>query len=326
MKIFITGATGFIGHSLTMKLAERGDEVHALVRNPESGNVPHHPNIRLHRGDIMDAPSITHAMKGCEQVFHTAASIKFWSKYPDDLFKPNVEGTVNVLDAAARSGVSRFVFTSTCGVIGPGLGEPMTENDPRIIGYELDYELSKKMGEDIAFQYAQKGMDIIVVSPSKVYGPGIVSHALTANAVINKFLKKGIAITPYPNRYKSCFAFIEDVVNGHMLAMEKGKTGEKYILGGINISNKEFFTRIQKVSSCKGLIIETRKNFIKGWAICQLLGQKISGRPPLFSCKSVDHLFKNYCFSSEKAIRELGYRITPLDEALHQTIEYLKHQ
>jgi nucleoside-diphosphate-sugar epimerase len=325
MKIFVTGATGYIGHSLSMKLAEQGNTVHVLVRDEQSLFVPQHPNIRIFEGDIRERASIVRAMRGCEQVFHTAASIKIWVKNSDDIFKTNVEGTSNVLTAAREENISRVVFTSTCGVIGPCLKEPMTENDPRIIAFAIDYELSKKMAEDMVLQYAKKGMNALVVCPAKVHGPGKVSHSIAANSMIERFLKKGIAFIPSPGTYKSCFAFIDDVVEGHLLAMEKGRAGEKYILGGINITHQDFFDCIRAISEAKGHIIQLSKIKIKGWALLQLLNYTISGRHPFFTFKMIDHMFNNYCFSSEKAIHELGYRITPLEQALQQTIQYLNH-
>ena len=325
MKILVTGATGYVGHQLALTLAENGNEVHVLVRNPASVNVPPHKNIRVFTGDITNPQSITTAIRGCKQVYHTAARVGLWANDPSVFYDVNVEGTRNVLDAALQTGVEKSVFTSTCGVIGPSLNEPMSEKDPRIACFGLDYELSKKMGEDLVFQYAKEGMNAVVVCPSKVYGPGNISHSLTANAMIDKFLKKRIAFIPSPGSYKICCAFIDDIVNGHLLAMKKGRTGEKYILGGINISYHEFFDRIRTISSCKGRIIQLKKNTIKGWALLQALNHKITGSHPNLTVKSIEHLLCNYTFSSEKASRELGYTITPLEEALNKTIYFLKH-
>lgn len=128
-------------------------------------------------------------MKGCRQVYHTAAKVGVWASDPSVFYKVNVEGTRNVLDAALQCGVEKTVFTSTCGVIGPACDKPMEENDPRNIDFEIDYDLSKK-GEDLVLQYAKEGMNAFVVSPAKIYGPGNISHSLTANAIIDKFIKK----------------------------------------------------------------------------------------------------------------------------------------
>ncbi len=326
MKIFVTGASGYLGNKLTYTLAEKGHQVHALVRSASAKELLQHPNITVFKGDILEKEKLVIAMAGCRQVYHTAARVGLWAKDPAVFYDVNVEGTRNVLDAAIKTGVQKAVFTSTCGVIGPSLNEPMSERDPRIAGFCIDYELSKKMGEDLVFDYTNKGMDAVVVCPSKIYGPGIISHSLTANAMIEKFLKKRIAFIPAPGNYKVCMAFIDDIVNGHLLAMEKGKTGERYILGGINISYLEFFELIRTLSLCNGRVIKLSKNIIKGWAVLQLLNYKLTGTQPRLTLKVADYLLCNYTFSSEKATRELGYNITPLEEALNKTIHFLKTQ
>ena len=326
MKILITGAGGYVGSKLALRLAGMGHEVHALVRPHSATAFLQHPNISIFKGDVLDKESLLNAMKGCRQVYHTAAKVGAWDKDPSSFYAVNVEGTRNVLNAALQTGIEKTVITSTCGVIGPSLNEPMSEDDPRINGFAIDYELSKKMSEDIILHYAGKGMNVVIASPAKVYGPGHTSHSLTANAVIKKFLVKKIAIIPSPGIYKACFAFIDDIVNGHLLAMEKGRAGEKYILGGINISYREFFERIRILSSCNGHIIQVPKTIIKGWALLQQLNYRISNKHPGFTVKSVDILFSNYTFSSEKAIHELGYTITALDESLNKTIQFLKTQ
>jgi len=323
MKILVTGASGYIGNNLAHTLAGLGQEVHALVRSDSAKKWLQHPGITIFSGDILQKGSLTAAMKGCQQVFHTAASVGVWKRDPSVFYNVNVEGTRNVLDAALQLGVERTVCTSTCGVIGPTVDKPMEENTPRNIDFQIDYDLSKKKGEDLVLQYARQGMNNVVVSPSKVYGPGNVSHSLTANAIINKFLRKRIAFIPSPGTYMVCFAFIDDIVNGHLLAMKKGTRGEKYILGGINISYHEFFNYIRTLSSGKGHIISLPKSVITGWARVQQMNHKLTGSPVRFTVKSVDHLFSNYTFSSEKARQDLGYTITPLEQGLKKTIHFL---
>lgn len=326
MKILVTGASGYIGNKLANVLAANGNEVHALVRSDSAKELLQHPNISIFKGDILDKESLGVAMKGCQQVYHVAGRVGAWAKDPSFFYTVNVEGTRNVLDAAVQTGIKKMVYTSSCGVIGPSINEPLNEKHTRIASFGMDYDLSKKMGEDIVLQYAKNGMNAVVVNPPKIYGPGTISHSLTANALINKFLKKRIAFIPAPGTYKVCFAFIDDIVNGHIMAMEKGKAGEKYILGGINISYQEFFERIRTLSSCRGKIIRVSKSIINVWGYLQLLNYKLTGHYPAFSVKSTGYIFKNYIFSSEKAIKELGYSIAPLDEALLKTINFLNSQ
>lgn len=326
MKIFITGAAGFIGSKLSLTLADRGHEVHAMVRSLASKKWLSHPNIKVFAGDVLDKESLLTAMKGCEQVYHVAGKAGTWAKDTSVFYKVNVDGTRNILDVARASGVQKTVFTSSCGVLGPTQKEPLEETDSRIVDFVLDYDRSKKIAEDLVAQYVKEGMNVVIVSPAKVYGPGHISHALMLNAIINSFLKKRIAIIPCPGTYRVGFVFIDDIVNGHILAMEKGKTGENYILGGTNLSHYEFFDRLRTLSSCKGHILMVPKCMIKAWAYLQELKYKLWGAPVMLTVKSVDHLFSNYAFSSNKAIRELGYHITPFDEALQKTIKYLNHE
>lgn len=181
------------------------------------------------------------------------------------------------------------------------------------------------MGEDLIFKYAKKGMNVVVVSPTKVYGPGNISHLLTANAKINKFIKKKLAFIPAPGSYKVSCAFIDDIIKGHILAMEKGKVGEKYILSAINLSYYDFFDRIRMISSCGGRIIKLSRNAMKVWAFLQQANYKLTGIHPTLTVKSIDALLCNYTFSDEKAMQELGYTITPLDEAIKKIIHFLNY-
>ncbi|MEJ7739461.1 MAG: NAD-dependent epimerase/dehydratase family protein [Chitinophagaceae bacterium] len=326
MKILITGAAGYIGNKLAHTLATRGEEVHALVRSDSANELLQHPKIKIFKGDILQKESLMAAIKGCKQVYHTAARVGVWARDSSVFYDVNVKGTGNVLNAALQAGVERTVYTSSCGVIGPSLNEPMKEDDPRTTDFDIDYDRSKKMGEDLVIQYAKEGMNTVIVCPSKVYGPGNTSHSLTANAIINNFLIKKITFIPLPGTYKVCFAFIDDIVNGHLLAMEKGPMGGRYILGGCNISYYEFFDRIRMLSCCKGRIIQLPKSVIKALALMQKLNHNLTGSPIRFTPRSTNYLFSNYTFSSEKAIRDLGYRITSLEEALHKTIHFLNNK
>lgn len=326
MKIFITGAAGYIGSKLSLTLADRGHEIHAMVRSIASEKWLMHPNIKVFKGDVLDKESLLMAMKGCDQVYHVAGKAGTWAKDASVFYKVNVEGTRNILDAAIATGVRKMVFTSACGVLGPTRAEPLEEEDERIVDFALDYDRSKKLAEELIAEYVKDGMNVVIVSPAKVYGPGHISHALMLNAIINNFLKKRITVIPAPGTYCVGFVYIDDIVSGHILAMEKGKTGETYILGGTNLSHYEFFDRLRILSSCKGYILMVPKRVVKAWAHIQELKYKLWGTPVMLTAKSVDHLFSHYTFSSKKAIRDLGYKITPLDEALQKTIYYLKQE
>lgn len=322
MSILITGATGFIGNKLALQLADEGDLIHVLARNQSSSL--QHPNIKIFKGDLSDKVSINQAMKGCKKVYHCAAFAKAWTKDIQEIFKTNVDGSVNIMEAALQSGVEKIVVTSSCGVTGAALDSPTNEDSDRKVPYRSNYELSKKMQEDAIASFVKKGLDVVIVRPSKVYGPGVISSNMSLNATISRFIQKGVAFIPFPYKLKANFSFIDDVVLGHRLAMEKGKCGEKYIIGGHNISFYDFFKIVRKFQDNQGWLIPVGKNFVLLLGNIQNYIYKLGGKEPAFSNTNIDSLYCNYLFSSNKAIQELGYKITPLEEALRLTFNYFK--
>jgi nucleoside-diphosphate-sugar epimerase len=323
MKVIITGASGYIGSSLAHALATQGHQIHALVRSCKKQDGVLHPNITEFNGDLLNKESLIKAMKGCDQLYHVAAKVGAWSRQASDFHDANVEGTRNVLEVARQTGIEKTVYTSSCGVIGPSGGEPRSESDPLPFSYQIDYDVTKRHAEDVAMGYARQGMNLVIVSPAKVFGPGHTSHSLTANAIINNFLKKRLVVIPWPGTNKVCMAYATDVINGHISAMANGRAGERYILGGPNVSYREFFETIRSISNCNGVILQLPKKLAMAWARYQELNYKLFQIPMRFTAKSVNHVFSNYIFSSEKATRELGYTITPLAEALRRTIDHL---
>ncbi len=326
MKILVTGATGYVGHQLALALADQGNCVHIIVRDPSSLNIPRHDNIIVFAGDITNPSSIRPAMNDCKQVYHTAAVVKIFDRDPSIFYKVNVEGTKNLLTQALESGVKKFVFTSSCGVMGASVLEPKCENDPRTTSFDNDYEFTKFLAENLVREYIHKGLFTVIVSLSKVYGPGIETHPVSVNTLINKCIKGRLTFIPKPGRLVTNYCFIDDVVKGHILAMENGIGGEKYILGGENISYAELSQTIRSLSGSKARIIEAPKSLAQIFALLQWIYYKITRKEPFATSKSINHIFCNKTFSSGKAIRQLGYRLTPLQEGLQHTIQFLKTQ
>lgn len=329
MKILITGATGYLGHRLALALAEHNNEIHILVRNPDSGNIPQHKNIKSFVGDITDKQSITPAIAECGQVYHTAALVKAFDKDASLFYKVNVEGTRNLLESALESGVERFVFTSSCSVIGPTLQSAMCENDQRISPLDNDYDATKYLAEKLVKEYGRKGLQTVIVSPSKVFGPsGFDAKSISVNKVINRFIKGEPTFIPKPSQFIANYCFIDDVVEGHILAMSKGNVGENYILGGENVSFLEFFNTIDTLSEKekKRKPIEIPRFIMKTVAFMQWLQFKATNKEPLITENGIKQIYCNKIFSSEKAVSELGYEITPLREGLQKTIHFLKNQ
>jgi len=326
MKVMVTGATGFIGRKLCRALAQKGKTVHALCRNEHHPLLIPHTNIIPIKGDITDSKSLLHAMQGCEQVYHTAALAKMWSRNKDEFYKVNIEGTKNVLEAAQTAGVHKVVHTSTCGVIGPTHKYPMTESDPRITGFPIAYERTKYLAELLVQEYVQKGMNIVIVSPSRVYGEGPITDSNTVGKVVSGYLKGKWRIIPGDGRQVANYVYVDDVVNGHIAAMEKGITGNRYILGGEDISFEHFFKEVQAISRKKYKLYNIPQRWIKLYSHIEELKTSLTGIPPVLLPEFADRLEYDQRYSSCKAEAQLGYTITPFKQGIANTIHYFQTQ
>ena len=325
MKIFVTGATGFIGSRLVQKLAEQGHIVHALVRSLKKGKKLEREGVLLFQGDITDRESIDRAIEGCEQVYHVAALLTAWNPDPEESFRINAGGAVNVLEASIAAGVKKFVFTSSSGVIGPTKGEPVNEDSIRITDYFHDYESAKFIAEErILRAVLKKRIEAVIVSPSRVYGPEIYPGSSIVTSIVDKYIKgkwKGIPGdgTKYGN-----YVYLEDVVDGHIMAMEKGENGERYILGGEDVTWDGFFDMVKELSGVNHMLLHLPLPVSMGIGKSLVLWHKISGELPRITPNVVSKYLYDWRFSSKKAEDALGYRITPFREGMAKTIEYLK--
>jgi len=326
MKILITGATGYIGYKLAMEAARRNYTVHILVRDLESPLLPVHPNIVKFKGDITNKASVIAAMMNCNKVMHAAAIAKLSAKDNNVFYSVNVEGTRNMLDAALALGVKKFVFTSSGAVIGPSGKYPMSENDPRITAFENDYEISKHWAEELVKEYCRRGLFAIIVAAPRVYGPGHECNGNTMNILLKNILSMRLAFVPSCDNVVANYAFVDDVVNGHFLAMEKGLGGEKYILGGENLSYRSFFQTIKQNTGKKIRLIRIPKLLLKTWSFFYMSVCAILGKETHVSPKVVDRLSQNRALTCDKAIRQLGYSITPFSIGIQKTILHLKNK
>jgi len=326
MKIFVTGSSGYIGNKLAHTLAANGHVVHALIRPTSAVDSLHHPSIKIFRGDLLDKKSILVAMKGCTQVYHTAAIAKLWAKNRDIFYEQNVGCTINVLDAALECDVKKLVYTSSCGVWSPASNHLYTENDPRIGAFDNDYDLSKYLAEKAVREYGQKGLFTVIVNPPRVYGPGLERSSSAVNRFIHLLLAGRVSVLPWSLDTKANYTFIDDVVQGHILAMEKGLGGEKYILGGENISYRQFIDVIKKISTKKKLYIRIPDVLLKAWSAIELVRGKISKHDPTITPNMIKRFFLDKMFDCSKAIKQLGYHITPFETGLRTTVDYLVQQ
>ncbi|WP_183561809.1 NAD-dependent epimerase/dehydratase family protein [Mucilaginibacter sp. SP1R1] len=324
MKVLVTGATGFIGRRLTLALATAGYEVKALCRNTGHPYLIKHQNIEPVLGNILYKQSLARAMQGCTQVYHTAAMAKIWCRNPDDYHETNVNGTHNVLEIAGAAGVRKVVYTSTCGVWGPTIKHPITENDPRITGFPIAYERTKYLAELEVRNFVKQGMDVVTVNPSRVYGEGPVTDSNTVGKMISGYLKGKWRIIPGNGEQVANYAFLDDVVNGHIAAMNLGITGERYILGGHDISFNDFFETLQLVSGKQLNMIRLPLPVIDLYSRLEWLKTRLTGLSPMFLPEFAERLKYDQKYCSNKAVTQLGYQITPFAEGMRQTVNYIQ--
>jgi farnesol dehydrogenase len=324
MKIFVTGATGFIGEHLVRKLISEGQIVHAIYRSELKITHLQHENIRWFKGDIMNIASLELAMLGCEQVYHIAALAAAWEPSPGDFRKYNVQGTVNVLEAAHKCRVQKIVVTSTAGIFGPSIQNIITEKSVSSMSHFTGYELSKAESERVIAGYVKTGMNIVIVNPTRVFGPGILNESNSVTIMIKKYIDGKWHFIPGNGESIGNYVFVNDVVNGHILAMEKGKSGERYILGGDNVSYNQFFRILEEQTDRKTWMVKMPLFAMLSVGYFLLLLNKLIKIRPAFTPDHVRKFNYNWEVSSNNAINDLGYKITPFGEAVKATLETLK--
>jgi nucleoside-diphosphate-sugar epimerase len=323
MKVFITGATGFIGANLAMKMAGEGIIVHAIYRTKNKTDKIQHGNLIWFLGDILDVASLKIAMTGCSQVYHIAAYASAWEQHPGDFAKFNVQGTINVLKAAQEISINKIVITSTAGVFGPSLNGTITEDTVTAIRHFTGYERSKAEAERIISDYAKQGMSIVVVNPTRVFGPGPLNESNSVTKIIKMYAEGKWRIVPGNGESIGNYVFVDDVVNGHILAMEKGKTGEKYILGGESITYNAFYNKLEKSSGKHFKLFHLPPCIMMSVARLLILLNKLFGIRPPITPALVRKFNYNWEVSSDKAANELGYRFMSFDSGLLKTYEWL---
>lgn len=327
MKVFLTGATGYIGSRLAIHLAENNYEVHALVRNPKSENIPVHSNIILFEGNLNDTNSIENAIANCDYVFHTAAFTKLTCNDVKEFYDVNVQGTANVLNAAKNRGIKKVIFTSSVSVFGPSQPHSLiTEIHPRMSSYANDYELTKTIAENLVLEYNKKGLPGIILNVSRVYGPGNRGFSNGVNRFISMLLKKRFVFVPSKLQIESNYVYIDDVTKAHMLALNNGIAGEKYIIGGENASYEKLFSTISESTQTKNSIVKINYKLLKTGLFLKSFLDKLFFNESSLTPKLLDYLFTNRIVSSLKAVSQLGYEITPLKTGMQQTIEFLNHR
>ena len=324
MKAFVTGGTGFLGGHLVQRLAASGFEVVALARRAEDeSRLP--LGVRIALGDVTDLASLERGMEGCGAVFHAAALVKRWARDPREFDRVNIEGLGNVLKAAARAGVRKILYTSSFIALGSTDGRVADEDyepGPRIL--HNDYERTKWAADRFARVKAREGEPLVVLYPGVIYGEGRLTDGNIIAQAVAKHLEGKLPGTIGPGDRRQCFAYVGDVAEGHMLAFQKAEFGSRYILGGENRTVRELFTLVEKTSG-----VPPPKRKIP-YAVAAMVGKAqrfrayVTGREPEITDQEVGIYRHEWAYSSERAVRDLGYRMTPLEEGVARMVAWLR--
>jgi dihydroflavonol-4-reductase len=323
MLAFVTGATGFVGSHVARVLAEKGADLRLLVR--ASSNPKNIERLKADRvvGDLRDPASLEHAMAGCDVVFHVAADYRLWVRDPDEMYRSNVEGTRAVLEAARKNGVRRIVCTSSVATMGfTSNGHSADEDSPVTLDQMIGpYKRSKFMAEQLVLEAGNSGLDAVVVNPTTPVGEQDIKPTPTGRIVVD-FLKK-----KFPAYVDTGLNLVDvdECARGHVAALEKGRSGERYILGGENLTLKQILDKLGAITGLPSP--KVRVPYVMALAtgvVDEMVTGRILHREPRATIDAVRMGRKKMFVTSAKAERELGWKTVPVDGALRRAVEWFR--
>jgi dihydroflavonol-4-reductase len=322
MKALVTGATGFVGAAVARALLAAGWEVRVLVRGGSDRSNLQHLAVEAVEGDLAEVVSLERALAGCAGLFHVAADYRLGARDPKPLYRTNVEGTRNILNAARTAGVGRVVYTSSVATIGiPADGSPGNERTPVALGNMIGhYKRSKYLAEEVVMDAARMGMSVVIVNPSTPVGPGDIKPTPTGQLVLDAacgrmpaYVDTGLNIV-----------HVDDVAAGHLLAFERGRAGERYILGGEDMTLRTILEEIARLVGRQPPRIRLPYAAVLPMAYVAAGVAKITGRSGRLTLEGVRMSRKRMFFSSSKAASELGYRWRPPLEAFEDALRWFR--
>ncbi len=321
MRVFVTGGTGFIGGALVRKLLEAGHEVRALVRPGANTLQIDNLNVEVIPGHLLDKEALLSGMKGCDWVFHVAALYTFWGYKWSDFLESNVEGTKMILQAARESNVRKIVYTSSIAALGRmSDNKPADESTPSFFNYKIGfYQRSKFMAEQVVLKSAKNGLPVIIVNPSTPVGPGDHKPTPTGQIIVDylngripAFVDTGLNIVD-----------VDDVAVGHILTAQLGRIGEKYILGGENLTLKQILYILAELTGLPKPRWQIPHNLALVWAFIDSTVAVINKKHLPTATPDKVRLSRHYeFFDTSKAVRELGMPQTSAREALRKAVKW----
>ncbi|SLM47853.1 putative dihydroflavonol-4-reductase [Nitrospira japonica] len=322
MKVLVTGASGFVGGAVARALVQAGTEVRLLVRaDSDRQNFDGLP-VEPVTGDLRDQASLRRALSGCRQLYHIAAHYALWAKDPSIFYDVNVTGTKNMLEAARSVGIERTVYCSTIGAIGlPPEGGVGTETTPvsldQMAGH---YKRSKFLAEQEVLKLAKDGLPVVIVNPSAPVGAGDVKPTPTGQVIVD-FMKGRM---PAYIETGMNLIDVDDVAAGHLLAMEKGRQGERYILGNKNLMLREVFEILSRLTGVKAPTLRLPRLAVLPLAYGNQWIAALTGRTPRIPLEGVKMAKYKMHYDCSKALRELGLPQTPPEVALEKAVRWFR--
>jgi dihydroflavonol-4-reductase len=323
MLAFVTGATGFVGSHVARALAEHGADLRLLVRaNSNTKNIAD-LKADLATGDLRDPSTLEKAVAGCDTVFHVAADYRLWVRDPEQMYRANVEGTRAILDAARKNNVRRVVYTSSVATMGfTSDGRSADENSPVSLDNMIGpYKRSKFMAEQVAIDAARAGLDVVIVNPTTPVGERDIKPTPTGRIVVD-FLKK-----KFPAYVDTGLNLVDvtECARGHIAALEKGRSGERYILGGENLTLKQILDKLAAITGLPSPKVRVPYALALATGVVdEIFTGRILGREPRATIDAVRMGRKKMFVSSAKAERELGWKVAPVDDALRRAAQWFR--
>jgi nucleoside-diphosphate-sugar epimerase len=326
MKVMLTGGTGFIGSYVLRFLLEEGHKVNVLVRESSKLALKNHSALKIFEGNIIDLNIVNNSLSGCDVVIHLAALVRAKADDPNEFYDTNFKATENLLIASKQNDVKKFVFTSSLSAHSIIPGSFITEESLRKPKrYFSKYAETKGLAEDLVISYGKEGLPYVIIYPQRMFGIGPLTDANGATKALHLYLKNRLPFLINSGNQFASWSFVDDVARGIVSAAIKNVYNERFMLGGENKTLYDVYKMADTISKKNHLKLNIKSNVALTLASVIEAASKLLGKDPLITREWLGYILDSQKVSSEKAIKELEYKITPLENAIAKTVQWLQN-